>query len=66
MSLIYRIIGWILSFCGESMADEFKREFPDKCMLCSYYRYGLSHGFTTDPPPAHSCIESLNTTKEGE
>lgn len=44
-------------FSGEDITD-FQRKFPGRCMICSYHRYGISHGHTSGPCPEHECIES--------
>jgi hypothetical protein len=48
--------------CDKHFRDEvedFARHFPGVCMICSYYRYGVLHGFISSEckPPAHRCIE---------
>ena len=43
---------------AEKMVERFVELFPGKCMICSYHRYGLSHGLTADmEPQPHDCIE---------
>ena len=42
----------------EKMVEDFIKIFPDRCIVCSYWRYGLREGHTTIPFPApHKCIE---------
>ena len=36
---------------------EFKVRFPDRCMVCSFDRYAVSHGFQVAPLEQHACIE---------
>lgn len=39
----------------KEIVDEFIRLFPDRCMICSYHRYGICHGHTIGPVPEHDC-----------
>lgn len=42
----------------EKMLDDFTERFPNKCPICSYHRYGVSHGFEKNlKPPKHDCPE---------
>ena len=44
------------------MVEDFQRDFPGKCMICSYHRYGLREGFTSEPEPKpHECCEKQET-----
>jgi hypothetical protein len=39
-------------------AEEFARDFPGRCMICSYHRYGFQNNHTDAPrPEPHDCIE---------
>jgi hypothetical protein len=39
------------------MIAEFEAAFPDRCVICSYNRFGRTHfGEQNDPPP-HDCKE---------
>lgn len=41
------------------MIEDFEKLFPDKCIICSYYRFGYFEGLIKDPtPPPHNCKES--------
>jgi hypothetical protein len=42
------------------LKEEFERDFPDKCFLCSYYRYGYEHGLCPAPeaPPHAECKDA--------
>lgn len=35
--------------------DEFVHRFPTRCPICSFHRYGISHGHVdpTEPVPKH-------------
>lgn len=39
------------------MVTEFQVQFPNKCVICSYYRWGVNHGFNPSKPKEHNCIE---------
>ena len=42
----------------EDMIGEFIARFPGKCIICSYHRFGYSHGMTAKPKPEnHFCID---------
>ena len=42
------------------ICKEFKEVFPDRCLICSYHRYGMENGLTKkDKPDTHICIEAL-------
>jgi len=39
------------------MIQRFEDEFPGRCVICSYHKYGVTHGLTSGPVPEHDCIE---------
>jgi hypothetical protein len=39
------------------MVSDFKTRFPNKCVICSYYRWGANNGFNPSVPDEHECIE---------
>ena len=42
----------------EKMLDEFEERFPGKCPICSYHRFGLTHGYEKKlKPKKHYCPE---------
>jgi hypothetical protein len=46
--------------CGTNeMIEDFEEHFPNKCLICSYQRYGYANGMTNDPnpPPHENCPE---------
>ena len=50
----------------DDMVSDFVRYFPGVCMICSYYRYGVSHGFigSEHKPPPHHCIEERHDSRQ--
>ena len=49
----------------EEMVKEFKKAFPNKCMICSYHRFGRENGLTKElKPKPHKCIEQALNGKE--
>ena len=43
---------------ADDMVDQWMEAFPDKCMICSYHRFGRDHGLTKDEfPVEHTCID---------
>ncbi len=43
---------------AKKMVSEYRGLFPNRCMICSYRNYGISHGFTVSHKPTpHDCIE---------
>lgn len=44
---------------NENDVMEFERKFPNKCMICSFYRYGCELGYLeSDEPEWHICKEA--------
>jgi hypothetical protein len=45
-----------------SLLDLFMERFPGSCPICSYHRYGISHGFLkhTEPLPEHECLTPVS------
>lgn len=62
MNPFKRFIDW---FTGTSdMVKEFEEHFPEKCIICSYHRFGYAQGYTDDPqPPLHDCKENVGKTE---
>ena len=46
------------------MAREFAREFPGRCLVCSFHRFGVEHGLTSGPVRAHSCSDRPTTSED--
>lgn len=42
----------------EKMLADFCEQFPGKCPVCSFHRYGVSHGYQPPKPDAHYCPEA--------
>lgn len=42
----------------ERMLHEFVAAFPGRCPICSFHRYGYTHGYESSPKPKpHRCPE---------
>ena len=39
----------------QQMINEFEKNFPGECPICSYHNFGLMEGYVSGPAPAHSC-----------
>jgi hypothetical protein len=44
------------------MVLEFIEAFPGRCIICSFHRYGVENGLTTEKLKGHDCIESKAIT----
>ena len=43
---------------SRKMAEDFVKEFPGKCLICSYHHFGVSAGLRPPGPiKPHDCIE---------
>jgi len=64
INLIRRLIFKLMFKRDIAMIEDFVGRFPGKCMICSYHRYGFTHGFIPlgDPVPEHHCIEKPEVT----
>jgi len=41
---------------NKKVIQDWETNFPNKCIVCSYHRYGYEHGMTADEqPPKHEC-----------
>lgn len=51
-----RLVFWLL---GGDRMREWRRDFPDRCPICAYHRYGIEEFHVTpgEPVPPHDCIE---------
>lgn len=47
-------------FANARLLDEFAERFPDDCPICSFHRFGLTHGFRVPPS-----VELHEGCKEG-
>jgi hypothetical protein len=49
----------VLRRMDQEMVEEFIDKFPGKCMICSNFRYGLTHGYISPERSVdrHYCIE---------
>lgn len=50
-----RTLGWL--FGAKKMVKDFEEKFPGKCMICSYHRFGVSHGYVSGEVRLHDCPE---------
>lgn len=60
IKLLRRLRRKHLPTTGEQIHDmraEYERLFPDRCFVCSYYRFGRDHGMWNHPTPYHVCKE---------
>lgn len=50
-------IFWVNS--TKKMVEEFERDFPGQCVICSYHAFGIREGFVRPvvPPSDHRCPE---------
>lgn len=51
---------------AERMVEEFRRNFPGQCLICSYHRYGVMEGHVPGKVEVHDCIEQGYNHKELE
>lgn len=44
---------------AKRMVEGFIRRFLGKCMICSYHRFGMEHGFVrlNESPEPHHCLD---------
>lgn len=51
---------------AEKVIAEYEKVFPDRCVICGYYRYGFSHGLlkSTEIIPDHVCKEKINKNEK--
>jgi len=49
---------------AERMVEEFQRNFPGQCLICSYHRYGVMEGHVSGKAKDHDCIEQGDNHKE--
>ena len=62
MSVIRRIKNWRerrRSAGARRTIEEFQRQFPGRCPICSYYDFGYTHGYelSSAPRPHANCPE---------
>lgn len=55
-----------LFFSTDKFLTDFEKSFPSKCPICSFHRYGLSHGYDMKPVKKHKCIDAPPATRETE
>jgi hypothetical protein len=57
--MLRRFWDWITGRTAtRRMLDDFVRRYPGRCPICSYHRYGPTHGHTSKAEPEpHDCIE---------
>lgn len=56
------LAAWIFRKKLESLIEEFERDFPDGCVICSFHEYGIRSGYVSgeEPVPTHyRCPEKL-------
>lgn len=61
------LVGWLVSnhYAGRAARRtlaEFQRRFPGRCPICSFHRYGLTTGATSEPVPEHRDCPELTPT----
>ena len=49
---------------AERMVEEFQRNFPGQCLICSYHRYGVMGGHVSGKVEVHDCIEQSDSHEE--
>lgn len=49
-------------------AEDFARDFPGKCLICSLHQFGLRNVWIdpNDPVPEHDCCEGMDRWKRAE
>lgn len=62
LALVYcpLVLGrWLFDRQNRKWLEEFTQAFPDRCPVCSFHWYGISHGYEDPgaPVPAHQCKE---------
>lgn len=57
--LLNRLIDKLLG--TDKIVEEFERDFPGKCLICSSHWYGITHGHChpREPVSTHYCIEEM-------
>ena len=43
----------------KKMVDDFQRDFPDQCPICSFHAFGIREGYVTGPVEEHDCPEKM-------
>ena len=38
---------------------DFQRQFPGRCLICAYHKFGVQGGYVRGGVPAHDCIEAI-------
>ena len=55
--MIASLLGWLFEKDNKQMVEDWTKQFPDRCMICSYQAYGYANGITSDStPPPHECL----------
>ena len=49
---------------AKKMVKEFIEIFPNKCLICSYHRFGIDYGLTKGSVKDHKCIDKENKLKD--
>jgi len=58
---------WFKNRDNRDLIQAFHEQFPDKCPICSYHRYGITHGhIEAGTPVAYhaNCRESASKGEE--
>jgi len=62
--MINSLIYWLHSKENENMILQWEKEFPNKCIICSYHNFAYTNGMTHEVnPPKHTCKYTHNTHK---
>lgn len=51
-----RLANWMI-LRERRMIEEFDHYYPDRCFICSVYRYARTHQDDRSEPPKHECRE---------
>jgi hypothetical protein len=60
----FHIFSWTFNWASRRNARrvlfDFQDRFPDRCPICSYHSYGITHGHLDpeEPVPPHRCLEN--------
>lgn len=48
----------------ERMLSDFRKHFPNKCPVCSYYRYLRREGMSDEPTPPHEACKERSAVND--
>ncbi len=58
-----KIIKLLKPSTPEEIVREFMEVFPGKCLICSYHRFGVENGLTSEVVQLHDCIDNYTYTQ---